>query len=383
MEIKDVLRVEDPNGLVLYMGVLAPNQIKQLTFVPIASKKDTHEILVVRTEQGYQREGDVKRMAQIKKFLSESPKSLIPPVLLSTRDAWEFIPGKVANFGTLKANDLAAVIDGQHRLGGLSLLNDDESIDKKVRDRRIPFLAVSDLEVRREEEEFVAINNNQKGVKKSHIAYIMREKAFPNQAALALMEDDESPLCNRISIEKPEDWSVATFGHVTTMVSLTFNSFFITNAKFDPVNGGDDLRAKGIEILIEYWKRVRDAFPDQWADMELMPDPHQKKSTAMPGTKKFRFRLLEGTGLLAFAKIGSKILYRSWIPSSSDIAWDHVSSELSHLAQRERVKLILQKISPVNRADIMALNPKLDSFGKAGFEAMAEILEGALEEHLR
>ena len=51
---------------------------------------------------------------------------------------------KTANspFGSIEATDQAAIIDGQHRLGGLSMIaHDGESSDEALH-RNIPFMAV-------------------------------------------------------------------------------------------------------------------------------------------------------------------------------------------------------------------------------------------------
>ena len=37
VEVRNVLRVEDPIGVVYYLGTIKPQQIKELTFVPVVT----------------------------------------------------------------------------------------------------------------------------------------------------------------------------------------------------------------------------------------------------------------------------------------------------------------------------------------------------------
>lgn len=116
MRINDVIKVED-RDFVYYLGTLNPSQILELTFVPCEVPVAALEnVLNIRHQGGYQREGDVKRMEKIKSHYAENNGSLIPPVLLSTRGSWEFLPAgrNTPNFGAIQANDCAAIIDGQH-----------------------------------------------------------------------------------------------------------------------------------------------------------------------------------------------------------------------------------------------------------------------------
>lgn len=90
VELKNVLRIEDPSGFTYFLGSLMPRNIKELTFVPVVSKSSqagTSASLNENEDQGYQRAGDPKRMEKIKSYVIENPDCVIPPVLLSARES--------------------------------------------------------------------------------------------------------------------------------------------------------------------------------------------------------------------------------------------------------------------------------------------------------
>lgn len=376
IKIENVLQVKDPSGLNYFLGVINPAQIMELTFVPCVVKVN-EDILPVRTTEGYQREGDPKRMTQIKEFYAKELTSLIPPVLLSTRSSWRFIPkSNGACFGHIEAEDCAAIIDGQHRLGGLSLLSQDESISKEALNRSIPFMAVDFPNVGIESNEFEVINGKQKGIKKSHLMYIRKDQSFGGNAAEMLKEDDESVFKSRIAIANRNDWDLITFQAAEDLVNLTFDNYFCTNASFRPENSEEN-KAKAMEFLLKYWVTISTIFPEMW-EIGLLPSSGTKKSTSKPGRSKFSYRLLEETGLRAFAKLGSKIFFKAWIPNSQDIAWKNVEELLIKVSEDAVVKLVFQKITQDNRERIIAVDPKLQFTGAAGVGSLFNVLEGAL-----
>ena len=52
------------------------------------------------------REIEARLITQFKKYLSDYPLAIVPPVVLSSRNKWKFIPSnKNENFGELDANE--------------------------------------------------------------------------------------------------------------------------------------------------------------------------------------------------------------------------------------------------------------------------------------
>jgi DNA sulfur modification protein DndB len=312
MIIENVIKVED-SGFTYYLGSILPQQIMQLTFVPCEVQVEAlRGVLNVRPTDGYQREGDVMRMRKIKTHFGESERSIIPPVLLSTRGKWLFRP-KTQNscFGSIEAEDCAAIIDGQHRLGGLSMLSSDPETERGRADRKVPFMAVQFNDAREEQEQFEIINDEQKGIPKSHLKFINRHAQFPGIAADVLKEDTDSVFVGRIAVAKRGDADLITFGAAEEIVSLMFDSQFTTSTGFFP--GRDQTtKSQGIRLILEYWKCVRECFPVQWSDMEKMPPSRSARSTSHPGRSKFTYRLLEETGIRALAKVGATVLAESF-----------------------------------------------------------------------
>ena len=376
-KVNNVLQIVDPSGLTYYLGTITPAQIMELTFVPCVVNVND-DILVIRTQNGYQREGDKKRMKQIKEFYTEHTASLIPPVLLSTRGNWKFTPNtRGSTFGSLEASDLASIIDGQHRLGGLSMMAHQDDISEEALNRNIPFMAVEFADVKVESEEFEVINGKQKGIKPSHLKYIRKNESFVGNAADMLKEDIDSVFYGRIAISTRADCDLITFKAATDLVAMTFDNIFCSNA-FRP-DTSEENQQKAMHILNEYWKKVSQIFEIQWSDITYMPAPGALKSSTNPGRSKFTYRILEETGLRAFARLGAIILYKSWLRAGNDIAWQTVEENLNKVASDQRVQLVLQKLKPHNKAEIIAIDPGLINQGIAGEKTLFNILYGALE----
>jgi DNA sulfur modification protein DndB len=375
-KINNVLQIVDPSGVIFYLGTITPAQIMELTFVPCV-RNVNEDVLVIKTQQGYQREGDKSRMAQIKDFYSKNPDSLIPPVLLSTRGAWKFAPKAAnSNFGSIEATDQAAIIDGQHRLGGLSMIALDNESSEEALHRNIPFMAVQFGDVKTESDEFEIINGKQKGIKPSHLKYIRKNETFGGNAADMLKEDSDSVFAGRIGIATRSDHDLITFKAAVDLVAYTFDNMFCQNA-FRPDTEVN--QQKAMSILLLYWKSVSQIFENMWSDINLLPQPGASKSNATPGRSKFEYRLLEETGLRAFARLGSIILYKSWMSNSGDIAWTTVEDHLKKVARDQTVQLVLQKLKPNNRELILQVDPKLQMQGLAGERTLYGLLYGALD----
>lgn len=375
-KINNVLQIIDPSGFTYYLGTITPVQIMELTFVPCVVNVN-EDVLAIRTQQGYQREGDKKRMGQIRDFYSTNTSSLIPPVLLSTRGSWKFVPKTTnASFGSIEASDQAAIIDGQHRLGGLSMIAHGKDSSEDALHRNIPFMAVEFSDVKIESDEFEIINGKQKGIKPSHLQYIRKNETFGGNAANMLKEDPDSVFAGRIAISTRADYDLITFKAATDLVAYTFDNAFCLNA-FRPDT--EENQQKAMSMLLSYWKAVSLIFGTMWADINLLPASGASRSPTNPGRNKFEYRLLEETGLRAFARLGSNIFIKTWMSGSSDIPWNAVEDLLRKVAQDQTVQLVMQKLKTHNRDKILEVDAKLQMQGLAGERTLYNILYGALE----
>ena len=378
--LKNVLQIQDPTGLQYFLGTLHASEIKELTMVPVVTMsppvgEDPELQLNENSQDGYQRAGDPGRMQKIADFVMKRPACVIPPVLLSCRGQWLFEPtSKNSSIGTLVANDLAAIVDGQHRLGGLWRLARDTSSPSELRNRVIPFMAVADMTLEDEKQEFVDINGNQRGVKKSLLRYLDRHLTFSGRAATALMEDEESVFKGRIDEQKKRDWSLMLFGAAQDCVDEMFGRA-LQIKKFNPENNSQQ-QESALEFALLYWRTVRDSLPTFWSDIDYMPPVDTHKSKQQPGTRAFRYRLLEETGLRAFSRLACDLFAMTWMDALHAPSWDTITQYLTTLGQSEKIDLILSK--PKVRPEVLDENPLLKSTGKAGVDTLYLYLKDEL-----
>lgn len=294
--------VEDPSTgeqREFYVGTVRSDLAKALTFVPVL-ENSTKTFLEERIDAGYQRPGSAARMRAFATYVKEHPLSVVPPVILSGRNNWRFRGTGVV--GSLDIFDSAAVVDGQHRLGGFVYLYE---TDKCPRD--VDFFLLADLNLEQEKEEFLAINNTQKGVPKS--INVLLEASDDSVIANELNIRDDSPFKGRITIAKAPQGALFSLAAVAKNVGRMFSHGAFMDTSVDTK----------IDVAIDYWNRIADAFPEEWSDI------NQKSSEK-------RFKLLETTGLIAWSLAGSDILGPSFDRDTVTVNWDAVTAKIQHLA---------------------------------------------------
>ena len=138
--------IEKTQGEQKYLfGTIRSDKIKNVTFVPVIESSPKTYLNEI-TEDGYQRPGSLSRMRAFAKFLKDNPNSVVPPVLLSGRGAWKWQPrGQGQDSGRLIIQDKAAVVDGQHRLGGFVFLYEDSGDVREISFILLPNLTRSYL----------------------------------------------------------------------------------------------------------------------------------------------------------------------------------------------------------------------------------------------
>src|SRR5262249_40307839 len=159
-----------------------------LTFVPV-TEESRRTYLMENIVDGYQRPASATRMKAFGTFVKANPLSVVPPVVLSGREAWRFAGrgdvGEIEGFGP------AGVVDGQHRMGGYVYLYEAENYL-----RNVDFVLLVGLERDDEVREFLSINDTQKGVPKSlNVLLGQSDEAI---IGVALDEDEGSPFKGRI-----------------------------------------------------------------------------------------------------------------------------------------------------------------------------------------
>ena len=283
-----------------YFGTVKADKVKNITFVPvIESSRKTP--LVELTDDGYQRPGSLSRMRAFAKFLKLNPTHVVPPVLLSSRGKWVFKPNaNDVGSGVLEIHGSAAIIDGQHRLGGFVHLYES---DGDARD--IAFILLPDLSRDAEMKEFVVVNASQKGVPKPLTTYL--EDTEEAQVAWALNEEEDSPFRGRItrtSMQRPHLFALHS-------VAKQIERLFAIGALQDL-----DVDTK-TDFTSRLWTIIADELPDEWSDIEKLDDAETG------GRRDFDFKLLELTGFIAWAHSGAQIFARSY-GEASGMNWDNV-----------------------------------------------------------
>lgn len=378
MILEPVLRLSQPGGTDVYLGALKLDQIQRLTFVPVVEAKTSSSILGLGLHEvpgGYQRSGDPRRMDRLRAFYSENPGATVPSVVLSPRGGWTFHEGVAPNIGRLVVSRPAAIVDGQHRLGALVRLLVDDKAGEAAKSRLVPFLAIGHLSVDQEQREFVAINDNQVGVKKSLIEWLKKDQTFSGQAAHALAYDPESVFVGRIGLQAKTGSDLVLFKAVKECVEELFPASFEQATGFR-ADKDDMTREVALEVTIRFWRSVKECLSPFWDDIKYLPPVGEPTTKDHPGALQFRYRLLEETGLRAFSRLGSRLLRMNWIGSEAGPAWELIEAILRRFAESDRIRLVLTK--PKRDPKVLELDYNLGSSGKAGVAAMYAHLEAEL-----
>ena len=282
-------------------GTISSDKIKNVTFVPVIERSDKTFLNEV-TEEGYQRPGSPARMRAFARFLKNNPNSIVPPVLLSGRGTWKFqAGGHEQDSGKLIIQDKAAVVDGQHRLGGFVHLYESEDDV-----RAISFILLPSLTVEDEKREFLVINNSQKGVPRPLAAYL--EATDEAQVGWGLNVETDSPFEGRITRTTITRTQLFTLHSVAKSVRRLFSLGAVQNLDVD----------QKIEFMSRFWTIIADQFADEWSDIRKLDKPETR------GRRDFEYKLLELAGLAAWSQTGAHIFLRSY-SEETGMNWDNVT----------------------------------------------------------
>jgi DNA sulfur modification protein DndB len=286
---------------VYYFATVESDKIKGITFVPvIENSKSTY--LSEDTTDGYQRPGTKSRMNAFRKYLVDHVNSYVPPVLISSRDSWHFEPSdRDQMYGKLILEARAAIIDGQHRIGGYIALFE-ENNDVRPIDLVVLEGLTRDVEMR----EFIDVNSTQRGVPKALTEFLEDEEAA--RLAWALNIDPESPFLGRITRVTMAKQNLFALHSVAGEIERLFKHGSLTDLDQD----------QKLDILIKYWEAIREERPEEWSDIEKLDGDDA------PGRKGFTYKLLELTGFIAWMRIGYQILGRSYFPGIG-VVWNNVT----------------------------------------------------------
>ena len=296
----------DGNEVEYYFGSLPSSIAYKVCFVPILvdelkRKRPGYliEELPASAKTGYQRQGSKKRMETFASYIEEHPLRYTPPVVLSGRGMWEFDESD----SSLIVKSPAAIIDGQHRVGGFVA-----DFQKNGHSRLIDFVLMN-VTIQEEKRTFLDINATAKSVATGVVAAIEYSPAY--QVAELLNTHRDSLFVNKFFISKRNPLSLFNINSVTEQIEETF-----AHGGFDVIRENIDLM---FEIMVTYWEEISTAFPDEWEDSELKQ-------------RERRFKLLELTGLIAWSRIAPEIIVPFFNPRNETVDWDAVSKKIKAIA---------------------------------------------------
>ena len=295
--IENVIRRKVGNK-VYYFGTMSSDMAKAATFVPVIEPSES--FLDQKTARGYQRPGKKSRMNAFKRYLDEYPNRLIPPVILSARGYWKF--NGDGEIGSLTLEGEAAIVDGQHRVGGLVALYED-----KDENRKFDFICFDKLTIEEEKEEFVVINGQQKGVPRALNEYLKGEE--DSEIAWMLNTDTNSPLKGKIFRTQAEPLVYFALHSMAKNVKRTFDHGAFV---------GLDVEDK-VEILIQYWKLIAKHNAEAWSD-------------ASRPKREQLYKLMELTGIIAWSLVAPEVLRSGFSPESQNFDWDEIEKRIAFMS---------------------------------------------------
>jgi len=322
LKIENIVR-KKVGARVYYFGSINSDKAKEVTFVPVIENSPKTSLTEI-VEGGYQRPGSMPRMNKFKQFLKTHPNSLVPPILLSGRGKWKFMPSSNnSDYGVLSVEAPAAILDGQHRMGGFVALHDSEAIITSI-----DFLLIDNLSRNEEIAEFVIVNNTQVGVPKSLNMFIGQgipelDGIGPNidddyvYVAWGLNMREDSPFVGRITRTKAGPEHLFALHSIADQLGKMFSHGAFSETERD----------EKLEIAIKYWTIIQDLHPKEFEDI-------QKLGIKGQGRKSFEYKLLELTGFIAWSGIGQQILGSAYNPQTKSVDWEEVESAISYLSDK-------------------------------------------------
>ena len=291
-----------------FIGKLSSDIAKKVTFVPVVEDSDTYLNQILK--DGYQRPGKKSRMNQFKKYLKEFSDRLIPPVILSARGKWNFKESEDSEIGDLLINGPAAIVDGQHRLGGIVGHFEDTETPLDF-----DFICFENLTLEEEKEEFKTINGKQVGVPNALQAFLGDDENV--SIAWGLNINDDSPFYGRITRTTMTMNHEIGLPHLFALHSIGRNvSRSFQHGSLEDLD--NDVK---LDALIKYWRLIKDANSVAWSDAGK-----EKK-------KDHQYKLLELTGNIAWSLIAPEIFLKGFDPTGKSFDWAEIEKVIEFVSQ--------------------------------------------------
>jgi DGQHR domain-containing protein len=292
-----------------FVGQLSSSVAFEATFVPVIGEEANRirrpRIYLQETNDGYQRAGSYRRMESFARYMAENELRFTPAVVLSGRNHWKFDEESQS----ITVTGPAAIIDGQHRLGGFIAAYQNDGFDRLV---DFVVMNVSNAE---EEQLFLDINSNAKSVPTGIVSVLGRTTG--SLVAEELNTNPDSIFRGRFYISQKSPGTLFNIASVAKEVGTTFG-----HGVFEDIRDNVDLM---FEIMSSYWEIIASAFPSEWEDIDKRTNDKQ-------------YKLLELTGLMAFSQAASQILVPAYDAEKMTVDFDLVEEIVNYIAQAEDQK---------------------------------------------
>lgn len=299
-KIKNVMR-RTAGELVYFVGSIPSDKIKLTTFVAAIEPADNEYLQYEVKESNYQRPGAKSRMNTIKKFFENHPNRLIPPIILSGRGKWIF--QGAGEIGELQIESEAAIIDGQHRAGGLVAL-----YEQNDEVRHLDFVCFEDLDVQEEIDEFVTINGEQRKVPIPLNRFLTGDEGA--KIAWELNKAEGSPFKGKIYRIKASPLEFFALHSMEKNVKASFNHGALEGLGFKDK----------VDALMRYWKLIARHNQEAWQDIERPKRQQEKK-------------LCELTGIIAWSEVAPQFLMKGWAPQTQTFNWEIIEQLVKSVSE--------------------------------------------------
>jgi DGQHR domain-containing protein len=305
-----------------YIGVMGHSDLVKISYADIRRLEAGNEMRDVEIYSGIQRELSPNRAKEIGKYVNMVDATFPTAVILHINQENAFYDENTSTIRVPFRDNVAKVLDGQHRIAGLEYFTKDDNAFQ------INVTIFIEMELEDQAIVFATINKTQTKVNKSLVAdlFAFAEKRSPQKTAhnivRALNEKDGSPFYEKIKIlgtandKEKETITQATFSEslmrYLSKDIMTDRDVFKrgkTPEKFQ----GNDLLARPLrnlfieekEILIariiwNYFEAVKLKWPIAW--QIVAPEMILNKSTGFLALMKF-FR----DAYVSFNKIGEEV----------------------------------------------------------------------------
>jgi DGQHR domain-containing protein len=258
------------SGSDYYLGVISAGDLVKNYEVDYWSKSNP---------QGYQRSLGKSRSKKFSDYLKIHNGILHQTILINIRNSkGTSYKSSSADFGILETNEKLFLVDGQHRVGGIKMMIEQNPAFASV---PIPVLVMVGLNREKEATQFIIVNKTQKGVR-SDLADRLLKDAIKNvdKGLLEVIGIKEPQriteiivsICDNLDKDKKSIWyQRITFPNQKNRVTDTIKQRSMTESiklilKDNYIQSHYTSIKQLTELLVMYWEAINDLCPEACGD---------------------------------------------------------------------------------------------------------------------